>query len=447
MNKNPREIALDVLLDIEKNNTFSNEALGKALRSNQFMDKKNRAYINRIVSGVTEQRIKLDYIINQFSKTKVSKCKPLIRCVLRMGVYEIFYMTSIPEEATCNEYVKLTTKRHFNSLKGFVNGVLRNISRNKDNLNFPDRNEDVALYMSVEYSCPEELVQLLMKDYDIDILERILSAQNDNRGTTIRVNQNKISVDEYKKILTDNGIKAEAGKYNKTSLIISDYDYIRRVPGFFDGYFTVQDESSSLAVMACGIKKGDIIVDMCAAPGGKTLYASEITGATGKVYAGDISQEKVDLIEENIERLNIENVEVTVRDATAIDEKLLGKADVVIADLPCSGLGVMARKNDIKYHVTENSIEELSSLQRQMLTVAAGYVKSGGTLVFSTCTIDTMENEKNVAWFTENYDFELQSMEEYMPDSLKDRSKKGYMTLLQGVDECDGFFISRMIKK
>jgi 16S rRNA (cytosine967-C5)-methyltransferase len=447
MNKNSREIALDVLLDIEKNNVFSNEALGKALRSNQFMDKKDRAYINRIVSGVTEQRIRLDYIINQFSKTKVSKCKPLIRCVLRMGVYEIFYMDSIPEEATCNEYVKLTNKRHFTSLKGFVNGVLRNISRGKDKVKFPDKSDNITAYLSVEYSCPEELVQLMLKDYDYDTLESILSAQNKNRGTTIRINQNKISVEEYKKILVDNGINVENGKYNKTSLVISGYDYIRRVPGFFDGYFTVQDESSSLAVMACGIKPGDVIVDMCAAPGGKTMYAAELTGMAGKVYAGDISQEKVDLIEENIDRLNIENVEVTVRDATRPEENLMGIADVVIADLPCSGLGVMARKNDIKYHVTKDSIQELAALQRQMLEVAAGYVKTGGILVFSTCTIDTVENEKNVAWFTEKYGFELQSMEEYMPDSLKDRSRKGYMTMLQGIDECDGFFISRMIKK
>lgn len=448
MNKSSRETALDILLDIEKNNRFSNAAISESLRANQFMSKRDRAFITKLASGVTEQRIRLDYIINIFSKTKINKCKPLIRCVLRMGVYEIFYMDSVPCEVSCNEYVALTAKRGFKNLKGFVNGVLRNICRNKDEIAFPKKEEDVKKYLSVKYSVPENLIELLAEDYELKDLEIIFGAGNKDNGTTIRVNTEKISVEELSNKLQSHGIKVEKGKYNKTSLIISEYDYIRSVPGFLEGEFTVQDESSSLEVLAAGIRQGDLVVDVCAAPGGKTLYAAELTGNTGRVIARDISEEKIELIKENLERLDISNVSCEVLDACNTDEALVEKADVLIADLPCSGLGVMHRKNDIKYHVSRESVEELSALQKKILDASAAYVKPGGVLIYSTCTITGKENEKNAAWFLDNHkDFFLEGMDELLPDGLKERAKKGYLTLLQGFDMCDGFFISRFKKR
>ena len=233
----------------------------------------------------------------------------------------------------------------------------------------------------------------LLKEYSTDQLEQILQAGEQERGTTIRVNTMQTTTEKFRNILIEKGIKVEKGYYNQTSLIISGYDYIRTVPGFHEGLFTVQDESSSLQVLAAGIRSGDVILDVCAAPGGKTMYAAEQTGERGHVYARDISEEKVDKIDENLERLELHNVSTKVWDAAVPDPDMIEKADVVLADLPCSGLGVMARKNDIKYHVTEDMVRELAAIQKTILDVCAVYVKPGGTLIYSTCTIDRIEND------------------------------------------------------
>lgn len=357
-------------------------------------------------------------------------------------------MDAVPDEAACNEYVNLTGKRGFRTLKGYVNGVLRSVCRNKAAITYPSMEDGVESYLSVKYSVPEELVGFLLKEYSTDQLEQILQAGEQERGTTIRVNTMQTTTEKFRNILIEKGIKVEKGYYNQTSLIISGYDYIRTVPGFHEGLFTVQDESSSLQVLAAGIRSGDVILDVCAAPGGKTMYAAEQTGEQGHVYARDISEEKVDKIDENLERLELHNVSTKVWDAAVPDPDMIEKADVVLADLPCSGLGVMARKNDIKYHVTEDMVRELAAIQKTILDVCAAYVKPGGTLIYSTCTIDRIENEENVTTFLKAHEeYELESLSDYMPECLKKRAEKGYITLLQGVDHCDGFFISRLRRR
>lgn len=438
-----REVVLTTLLDIEKNHTFSNAALSTALRKYQFMSKQDRAYISRMVEGVTEQRIRLDYIINSFSRTRVSKCRPLIRCVLRMGTYEIFYMNSIKDYTTCNECVGLVSSHGFGSLKGFVNGVLRSMARGRDDVHFPEREAGAETFYSVKYSIPEELAGLLLEDYSEDILTAMLEDGQRDRPTAIRVNTDKISVRDFSKKLTEAGISAERGHINDTSLLISGYDYIKRVPGYYEGEFVVQDQSACLAVRAAGIQDGDFVVDVCAAPGGKTMYAASLAGVSGHVISRDISEAKTELIEDNIDRLGIKNVTVQVHDALVYDESLDQKADVVIADLPCSGLGIMGRKNDIKYNVTEKSVRELAGLQREILDVCRRYVKPGGVLLYSTCTVDTTENEKNALWFETEHDFHFADIDAFLPGHGGER---GYMTLIQGIDGCDGFFIAKLIR-
>lgn len=427
-----RDITLSILLDMDTNKTFSSVAIDKALRQHQFDDKKDRAFITRLAEGTTERRINLDYIIDSFSKTKVRKCKPLIRCLLRMGTYQIMYMDSVPDSAACNEMVKLAKAHGFAPLSGFVNGVLRNISRHKDEIKYPDYDTDTKQYLSIKYSVPEWLVVKLMSDYP-DKAEAILEGSYLDRDTSIRVNTDKISVTDLTKLITDNGINVTPGIYDEKALHISGYDFIRRVPGYKQGYFTVQDESSMCAIREIGIKENDIIYDVCSAPGGKTTAAAEYLHGTGHVYSMDIAADKISLIEDNVERLGLCNVTVTEHDATKplIDEKtgMPCKADVVIADLPCSGLGVMGRKNDIKYRVTENDLSELVSIQRRILEVVCSYVKDAGTLLYSTCTINPDENEKNVSWFLNNHkEFKL----------IKDR------LFIQGVDNCDGFYYAVM---
>ena len=427
-----RDVALTVLKDIETNNTFSNIALAKALKVNQFSDKKDRAFVTRLVEGTVETRLTLDYIINQFSKTRINKCKPLIRCILRSALYQIMYMDSVPESAAINEAVRLTKKHGFATLSGFVNGVLRNIARGKENIEYPDNETDYIKYLSVKYSVPEWLCEKLFSDYG-DRVEKLLENSFEERATAIRVNELRTTREELKSMLESQGVCVQYGIYDDKALLLSGYDFIIKLPGYRQGFFTVQDESSMCMLRAAGIKQGDFVVDVCAAPGGKSTGAYEYTGPGGKVISRDISRDKLELIEENATRLgHMENGDAFVieeYDALKPDESLYNLADVVIADLPCSGLGIMNRKNDIKYRVTAEQLEELAKLQRDILEVVCKYVRPGGRLIYSTCTINPAENEENVKWFTERHgDFSVVSGRLF----------------LQGIDKCDGFFYSVM---
>ncbi|MBO5424222.1 MAG: 16S rRNA (cytosine(967)-C(5))-methyltransferase RsmB [Lachnospiraceae bacterium] len=423
-----RDIVLNILMDIETKKTFSNIAISKALSKNQFEDKRERAFITRLSEGVMEHLITLDYVINQFSKTKINKCKPLIRCLLRMGTYQIMYMDGVPDSAACNEAVKLAKKHGFSSLAGFVNGVLRNISRNKDNIEEPSKDKNSLEYLSVKYSMPIWLCKKLKNDYP-ETYVSILDGCFADRDTSIRVNTTKISRDELKKMINEAGIAVEYGYYDEKALLISDYDFIKKVPGYKKGYFTVQDESSMCAVRAAGIKQDDTIIDVCAAPGGKTTAAAEYLNGTGKIYSMDISEDKLELIEENVDRLGFDNVIISSHDAT---KKLSDmEADVVIADLPCSGLGIIGRKNDIKYRLEEEQLAELVKLQREILKVVCDYVKPKGTLLYSTCTINPDENQENVKWF----------LNKYPEFTLKEER-----LFVQGVDNCDGFYFAVLVK-
>ncbi len=432
-----RDVVLNILSDIENNNTFSNIAITKALKKNQFEAKQDRAFITRLSEGVVETKIKLDYIIDKFSKKPSEKCKPLIRLLLRMGVYQIMYMDYIPDSAVCNEAVKLAKKHGFANLSGFVNGVLRNIARNKDGISMPDKKDRVK-YFSVTYSTPEWLCEKILKDYGADG-EKILAASFDERKTTIRVNTVKTTkawLTEYinSEIAgrtavgdkTSGSIVMENGYYDENALLISGYDFIRSIPGYRQGLFSVQDESSMCAVRAANIKPYDVVVDVCGAPGGKSLCAAEYMQGKGEIYLRDISEDKLDIMEENVERLGFSDiVHIEKWDAAVPDERLVKRADVVIADLPCSGLGIMGRKNDIKYRITKEQINELVFLQRSILSTVREYVKSGGILLYSTCTINPEENEKNTEWFLkENKDFECEKEHQF----------------LQGTDKCDGFY-------
>lgn len=421
---NTRDIALSILMDVDNNKTFSNIATTKALRQNQFSDKVERAFLTRLAEGTIEYQIRLDYVLDSFSKTKMKKCKPLIRNVLRMGAYQILFMDTVPDSAACNECVKLVKKHGFASLSGFVNGVLRNVSRNKNNIKYPDYETEKIDYLSVYYSTPRWLVEKIMSDYPKEG-EQIIKASYIDRKTTIRVNENKILVEDFAKQLLDKGINVAKGNYSKKALCIDNYDFVRRIPGYREGYFTVQDESSMCAIEAAGIKEGYRIIDVCAAPGGKTTAAAEMLNGTGSIISMDLSSDKLSLIEENVNRLGFDNITVAEHDARELIEDYIEQMDLVIADVPCSGLGIIGRKNDIKYRLTEKQLKELVELQRQILSTAHRYVKKGGTLLFSTCTINKEENYENVKWFLANHpEFKMESQRLF----------------LQGVDKCDGFY-------
>lgn len=426
---NVRELALEVLLEIEKGEK-SHLILRSVLEKYQYLTKQERAFLTRVTEGTVERRLELDYIINQYSKVKVKKMKPVIRNLLCLAVYQMKYMDNVPDSAACNEAVKLAVKRGFGNLRGFVNGVLRNIARNLDHIEYPEKEQTIP-YLSVMYSMPEWIVKMWVSDYGREKTEEILQNFYIERPTTIRINENQISKMALIDKLEREGVKVEEHPFLQSALLISNYDYLGALDSFLEGDFQVQDAASIQVAESAGIKEDDYIIDVCAAPGGKALHAAQILNGTGFVEARDLTEYKVSLIRENIWRMGFTNIEAVQQDATIYDEASEAKADVVIADLPCSGLGVLAKKTDLKYKMTPETEKEVAELQRQILKTVHRYVKPGGTLIYSTCTICKSENEENAKWFVENHpQFELRWEKQIFPGR-----------------ETDGFYIAKFIRR
>lgn len=442
---NSREIVLDILLEIIEGGKFSHTVINNILNKYQHLDKQERAFISRLSIGTVERYLTLDYRINQVASLPVKKMKPLIRNLLRLSVYQIVYMDYIPNSAVCNEAVKLAKKRGFTKLSGFVNAVLRSIIRKNETFSLPDKEKDPIRYLEIAYSVPQWIVQELLEQYDYNQVERMLADSLEEKKTSIRCNLAKNSPEQLKNHLIKEDVTVEDNAYLDYAFYIKGYDYLDKLDAFQQGYFTVQDVSSQLVCHVAGIKENDFVVDVCAAPGGKALHAAQMAKA---VSARDLTEYKVNLIEENKKRLNITNLEAKVWDATITDPSIIKKADVVIADLPCSGLGVLGKKSDIKYKLTQEQLQELVILQRKILSIVKDYVKSGGILIFSTCTVNKEENIRNRDWFLQNFDFEAESLDPFLPKQLQDENTKlGYLQLLPGVHDSDGFFISRMRRK
>ena len=428
---NDRELILEILLAVTRDGEYSHIALRNVLENYQYLDKSERAFITRVTEGTLERMIELDYIINQFSKTKVNKMKPVIRTIIRSAVYQLKYMDSVPDSAVCNEAVKLAGKRGFSGLKGFVNGVLRNISRNLNNVKYPDKSDTVK-WLSVIYSMPEWIITEWLKNYDREMVEKMLQAFLAERPTTIRCNLSQISREELAEELKKEGVKVRLCDTVDSALFISGYDYLGALESFRTGHFQVQDISSMEVAEWADPKEDEYIIDVCAAPGGKSLHLADKLAGKGHVEARDLTPYKVDLIRDNIARIGIDNIEAVCQDATVYDEASEKKADILIADLPCSGLGVLGKKTDLKYKMNPETQEELVHLQRKILSVVHRYVKSGGKLLYSTCTIHRAENQENAAWFAEQYpEFELVRERQFLP----------------GVDDSDGFYIAEFVRK
>lgn len=425
MELDTRDIALTILTDIDVNKTFSSDALEAGLRKIQFDEKRDRAFITRLVEGTTEYRLQIDEIIKHLTTTKLNKMKPAIRNILRMGIYQIRYMDSVPERAAVNEAVRLAKAHKLAGLSGFVNAILRNVSRKKEEIDAL-----IESKISIKYSIPGWICNLLQNSYGEEKTEKILASLYMDRPTTIRVNRKVTDKESLIKKISDAGIKVEEVKEAEDALYITSYDFIRKVPGYKTGDFSVEDVSSMLCVRATGVKEGMKVLDICAAPGGKTAYCAEL-GAN--VTARDISEDKLSLIKENIERLKLEDrVSLERKDALKEDPLSIGKFDIVLADVPCSGLGVMGRKNDIKYRVSPQDLVSLSKMGLKMLINASQYVKHGGIISYSTCTINPEENERNVERFLKDND-QFEKMEERL--------------FLQGVDETDGFYYCILKRK
>lgn len=445
--ENIREIVLNTLLALERGEDFSNKLLKAVLDKYDYLDNRDKAFIKRVTDGTVERKIELDYYIDAYSTVPVRKMKPLIRCLMRMSVYQIVYMDSVPDSAVVNEACKLAIKRKFQNLKGFVNAVLRKVASNKDSLMLPDKIDDPKKYLSVKYSMPDWIVEKWLNIYDFETVETILKGLLDLHPVSLRfrtdiddtVLQNTVSK------IKEQGVEPVKSKYLPFVYTATDVNGVSSLYGYDEGLFTVQDVSSALSVMAAGIKQGDEVLDICAAPGGKSLLAAEFVGEKGHVVSRDISDAKVEIIRENADRMKASNIEVQVFDATETDNEMINAKDVVIMDVPCSGLGVMGKKSDIKYRVTQDGIDSLLKLQREIIDKSIGYVKPGGTLLYSTCTINPDENQNMVKYICENYPFKVEPVDADILGTLvlKDDTSFG-VQILPGYMECDGFFFAKL---
>lgn len=448
---NEREVVLDMLLSLREGK-LSHTILKDTLDSYLYLDKSSRGFITRLYEGTIEKRLYLDFIIDGYSKTPVKKMKPIIMLLLEMAVYQIFFMDRVPDSAVINEAVKLAKKRGLTGLSGFVNGVLRNIARNKENIALPDKNKDLIQYLEIKYSTPKAVVEHFINDYGSEKTEEILEAFEEKRPLVARATKNR---EELIKKLDAEGVRVSTDTIFPESLKILELDSLSYLESFEEGDFVIQDESSQFIGKIVGLPKGARVLDLCAAPGGKSLLFAEME-EVDEIISCDISESKTELIEENVRRIGVSKIKTKVNDASLYNPDFMDGFDLVICDLPCSGLGVMGRKRDIKYNVTEDKIRELAKLQRTILENAVRYVKKGGRLIYSTCTMTKAENEENFTFISEFKGFSAVDFSDKIRgyvDRYKDgerlvnEAKKGFIRLIPGELGTDGFFVSEYMRE
>lgn len=448
---NEREVVLDMLLSLREGK-LSHTILKDTLDSYLYLDKSSRGFIKRLYEGTIEKRLYLDFIIDGYSKTPVKKMKPIIMLLLEMAVYQLFFMDRVPDSAAINEAVKLAKKRGLTGLSGFVNGVLRNIARNKENIALPDKNKDLIQYLEIKYSTPKAVVEHFINDYGSEKTEEILEAFEEKRLLVARATKNR---EELIKKLEAEGVKVSTDTIFPESLKILELDSLSYLESFEEGDFVIQDESSQFIGKIVGLPKGARVLDLCAAPGGKSLLFAEME-EVDEIISCDISESKTELIEENVRRIGVSKIKTKVNDASLYNPDFMDGFDLVICDLPCSGLGVMGRKRDIKYNVSIDKIRELAILQKKILENAVRYVKKGGRLIYSTCTMTKAENEENFTFISEFKGFSAvdfsDKIREYV-DRYKDgerlinEAKKGFIRLIPGELGTDGFFVSEYMRE
>ena len=436
---NEREVVLDMLLSLRQGK-LSHTILKDTLDSYLYLDKSSRGFITRLYEGTIEKRLYLDFIIDGYSKTPVKKMKPIIMLLLEMAVYQLFFMDRVPDSAAINEAVKLAKKRGLTGLSGFVNGVLRNIARNKENIALPDKDKDLIKYLEIKYSTPRTVVEYLIKDYGNHEAEAILEAFEEKRPLVARSTKNR---EDLIKKLEAEGVRVSTDTIFPESLKILELDSLSYLESFEEGDFVLQDESSQFIGKIVGL------------PGGKSLLFAGME-EVDEIISCDISESKTELIEDNIRRIGTDKIRAMVNDASLYNPDFVDGFDLVICDLPCSGLGVMGRKRDIKYNVSLDKIRELAILQKKILENAVRYVKKGGRLIYSTCTMTKAENEENFTFISEfkgfsavNFSDKIRGYVDRYKDGerLVNEAKKGFIRLFPGELGTDGFFVSEYMRE
>jgi len=452
-----REIALSILVKIDSNQGYINILLNNILEKNK-VSTRDAAFINEITYGVVRNKNKLDWVISQFCIRNLDETLIWIKNILRMGAYQLLFLDKVPDYAVCNESVQLAKKYGNPGISKFVNSVLRNIIRNGENIQWPDKDRKPALYISVIYSHPYWVVERWLRRFGFKNTIKICKANNKIPTLVIRTNTLKISLIKLKEILEKDNISVKEGIFTEEALYVKKgLPDVTKYSAYKEGLFQIQDEASILVSHLVAPLPGELVIDVCSAPGGKTTHLAQLMENKGEILALDINKERLFLVKENCQRLGIKIVKTQKNNGTKLNNNYLKKADKVLIDAPCSGLGVLRRKPDLKWQTYNlERFKQLSKLQGKILSTASNYVKIGGRLVYSTCSIEPEENEKVVNEFIDkNRNFELENINEFIKErnlkvyKSKLNEKKNFIQIYPGFYNLnlDGFFMTKMIRR
>ncbi len=397
-----------------------------------------KRFLKRLSYGAIEWAVESDAYIRHFSSLSVRRLEPSVRTVLRMALYEILHMDTVPEAVSCHEAVELLKSVAGERYAGFVNGVLRSVLRQRD---------EVRLRPWEELALPKNLYEYFLDRYGKKTTKKLANAFLERQPeVTIHIDSNKISVREYEEHLQSCNLQSASGHYMRDSFLIRHCEDVRSLSGYEEGWFFVQDESSMLAVLCADIQSGDTVVDVCASPGGKSMHALLRMNGQGFLSYRDISEKKLSRVRENLRRLQYTNAKGKVWDGTRADREWRERADVVLADVPCSGMGIIGKKPEIKYHALQK-VEKLVPLQREICQASLTMLRKGGVFLYSTCTICEKENEENVMWLEEHCGLKRESLDAFLPEELQNKmTAQGMIQMLPGIHKSDGFFVARFRK-
>lgn len=448
MNKPPnkvnvRELAAKVLQEVYAKQAYANIAMNRVLAKAE-ITALDRKFLTELVYGTIKATNTLDWIIGKFVNRPLSKIPPMILYIMRLACYQILYMDKVPDSAACNEAVELSKKYTHQGTVKFVNGVLRAIIRGKDSLEFPDLNLQPVQHIALKYHHPEWLVKLWLEEFGQEETINLCSANNLAPHLSIRVNTLKVDKAQLIELLAVDGISVEQSQYAQDGLIITEMKKsLAASETFKQGLWQIQDESSMLAAQILAAQPGCTVLDVCAAPGGKSTHIAQYLQNSGQVLSCDIYEHKLKLIKENSARLGINILQTFLQDATIYVEQFNNIADYVLVDAPCSGLGVLRRRADARWRKQEHELERLPELQLRILKNAARYLKPGGRLVYSTCTIRRQENQDVINRFLqETPEFEYEQIVHPVG-----QQQVREINLYPHLDGVDGFYIVSLKKK
>ena len=435
---NTRNVAFNILLDIEENGAYSALALNQSIKKNN-LNRLDSAFVSALVYGVLERQLTLDYIIKQYSKIPLRKIETKTKVILRLGILQLLFMDKVPESAAVNESVNLAKKHKLQKSSGFINGILRSITRAEEKYKLPNKNTDFDYYLSVKYSCPQDIIKMWRKAYGDDVALGLLESLCGRPSLIARVNTIKTTADKLIEELKSEGVTAEKSEIIENAITLNHTGSIENLDAFKEGKLYIQDTASQLCVKALNPQPNDLVYDVCSAPGGKAITSAQYMKNRGKIYAFDIYDHKLKLIDSTAKRLGINCIDTAIRNAQTDNEEML-LADKVLCDVPCSGLGILSRKPEIRYKKDLIS-EQLPKLQYDILCNSSRLMAVGGTLIYSTCTLNPAENQENAEKFLQEHsNFEPLKLNLGLAHCISEG--ENMLTLFPHFHSTDGFFIS-----